>query len=121
MVYSTDRSKAVVPVLVLLFAALRFILRGDKFVLCLALCYFALVFFSSFSIAITSLREEGANLGAFRAFVRSALVRFCLFHLPLGVWEGQRLVIVALPGLFSYLFWNDQQHGYCELKDNYIS
>ena len=30
-VYSTDRSKAVVPVLVLLFVALVFILRGDLF------------------------------------------------------------------------------------------
>ena len=29
VVYSTDRSKAVVPVLVLLFVALWFILRGD--------------------------------------------------------------------------------------------
>ena len=29
--YSTDRSKAVVPVLVLLFVALWFILRGDLF------------------------------------------------------------------------------------------
>ena len=29
VVYSTDRSKAAVPVLVLLFGALRFILRGD--------------------------------------------------------------------------------------------
>ena len=29
MVYSTDRSKAVVPVLVLLLVALWFILRGD--------------------------------------------------------------------------------------------
>ena len=29
VVYSTDRSKAVVPVLVLLFVALCFILRGD--------------------------------------------------------------------------------------------
>ena len=31
MVYSTDRSKAVVPVLVLFFVALWFILRGDLF------------------------------------------------------------------------------------------
>ena len=31
MVYSTDRSEAVVPVLVLLFVALWFILRGDLF------------------------------------------------------------------------------------------
>ena len=58
------------------------------FVLCLTLCYFALVFFSPFSIAITSLREERANLSAFRTFVRFALVWFCLFSLPLGVLEG---------------------------------
>ena len=75
-----------------------------KFVLSLALCYFGLVFFSLFSIVITSLGEERANLSAFRTFVRFALVWFCLFPLPLGVWEGLRLVIVALPGLFSYLF-----------------
>ena len=31
VVYSTDRSKAIVPVLVLLFVALCFILRGDLF------------------------------------------------------------------------------------------
>ena len=31
VVYSTDRSKAVIPVLVLLFVALWFILRGDLF------------------------------------------------------------------------------------------
>ena len=33
------------------------------------------------------------------------LVWICRFPLPLGVWEGLRLVIVALPGLFSYLFF----------------
>ena len=53
--------------------------------LCLALCYFVLVFFSPFSIAITSLWEERASLGAFRTFVRFALVWFCLCPLPLGV------------------------------------
>ena len=31
VVYSTDRSKAMVPVLVLLFVALWFILRGNLF------------------------------------------------------------------------------------------
>ena len=31
VLYSTDRSKAVVPVLVLFFVALWFILRGDLF------------------------------------------------------------------------------------------
>ena len=41
-----------------------------RFILCLTLCYFVLVFFSPFSIAITSLGEERANLSAFRTFVR---------------------------------------------------
>ena len=48
--YSTDRSKAVVPVLVLLVVALWFMRR---FVLSLTLCYFVLVFFSPFSVVIT--------------------------------------------------------------------
>ena len=102
VVYSTDRPKAVVPVLVLLFVALWFI-RGVFFV-CLTLCHFVIVFFNPFSIAITSLGEERANLSAFRTFVRFVLVWICWFSLPLGVWEGLRFVIVALPGLFSYLF-----------------
>ena len=60
---------------------------------------------STSSIAITLFEEERANLSAFRTFIRFALVWFCLFPLPLGVWEGLRFVIVALPGLFSYLFF----------------
>ena len=76
-----------------------------RFVSCLTLC-FVLVFFSPFSIAINSLGEETANLRAFRTFVRFVLVWFCRFPLPLGVSEGLRFVIVALPGLFSYLFLN---------------
>ena len=63
------------------------------FVLCLTLYYFVLVFFSPLSIAITWLGEE------------RALVWFCLFPLPLGIWEGLRFVIVALPGFFSYLIF----------------
>ena len=56
--------------------------------------------------AITSLGEERANFGAFRTFVRFAVVWFCLLPLSLGVWEGLWFVIAALPGLFSYLlFW----------------
>ena len=57
--------------------------------------------FSLFNIAITSLGDDRANLSAFRTFVRFAFVWFCLFLLTLGVWEGLRLVIVALRGLFS--------------------
>ena len=64
-----------------------------------------LCFFSPFSIAITSLGEERAYLSALRTFVRLVLVWICRFPLPLGVWEGLRFVIVALPGLFSYLFF----------------
>ena len=86
--------------LVLLFVALWFILRGD--LLYVFPC--VLVFFSPFSIAITSLGEERANLSAFRTFVRSVLIWICRFHLPLGDWEGLWFVIVALPGLFSYPF-----------------
>ena len=75
-----------------------------RFVVCLSMCHFVLVFFSPFSIAITSLGEERANLCAFRTFVRFVLVWICRFPLPLGVWEGLRFVIVALPRLFSYPF-----------------
>ena len=60
------------------------------------------MFFSPVSIALISLGEERANLNVFRTFGRFALVWFCLFSLPLGVWEGLRLVFVALSGLFSY-------------------
>ena len=74
------------------------------------------MFFSPFSIAITSSGEERSKLSVFRTFVRFALVCFCLFPLRLGVWEGQRLVIMALPGLFSYLFREEattqSQHHY---------
>ena len=59
---------------------------------------FCSVVFSPFSIAVIALGEERANLSAFRTFVRFALVWFCL-------WEGLRFVIVALSGLFSYLFY----------------
>ena len=53
----------------------------NRFVLSFALCYFVLVFFSPFGIAITS-----ANLRVFRTFVRFALIWFCPFPLPLGDW-----------------------------------
>ena len=56
-----------------------------RFVLCLTLYYFVLVFFSPFSITITSLGEERANLSVFRTFVRFAIVWFCLFPFPLEV------------------------------------
>ena len=57
-----------------------FILRGDLF--CLALCYFVLVFFRPFSIAITTLEEVRANLSAFvRLFDLRLLGFVCFFFL----------------------------------------
>ena len=60
---------------------------------------FVLVFFSPFSIAKREL--------ILVLFVH--LFDLCLFgfvgFLFLGVWEGLRFVIVAIPGLFSYLFF----------------
>ena len=89
-------------VLVLLFVALWFILPGDLLYVFPCVILF-LCFFSPFSIAITSLGEERANLSAFRTFVLFVLV--CRFPLPLGVWEGLRFVIVALSRLFSYFLY----------------
>ena len=76
-----------------------------RFVVCLSMCHFVPVFFRPFSIAITPLGVERANLSAFRTFVRFMLVWICRFPLPLGVWEGLRFVIVALPGTFLLPFF----------------
>ena len=46
-------------------------------------------------------KRERANLSAFRTVVRFALVWYCLFPLPPGVWKGLWFVIVAIPGVFS--------------------
>ena len=67
VVYSTDRSKAVVLVLVLLFVALWFLLRDLFYVLPCVILF--LCFSVFFSIAITLLEEERANLNVFHKFV----------------------------------------------------
>ena len=74
-----------------------------QFVLCLTLCHFVLVFSVLLALRLPRLGKKRANLSAFRTVVRFVLVLICRFPLPLGVWEGLRFVIVALPGLFSYL------------------
>ena len=110
VVYSTNLSKTVVPVLVLLYGggpgvSLTLccfeVYSTRRSVLCLTMCHFVLVVCSRFSIAITSLGEERANLSAFHTFVRFVLVWICRFPLPLGVWEGLLFVVVALPGFFA--------------------
>ena len=80
------------------------------------MCHF--VFFSPFSIAITLLGEERANLSAFRKSVRFVLVWICRFPLHLGVWEGLRFVIVALPGITSYLFLIISKYHFLDTEGN---
>ena len=71
VVCAAGRSKAVVPVLFLFCAALWFILWA-RHVLKSSRALCPRVFFILFSIVITSLGEEGADLCASRVFV-------CLF------------------------------------------
>ena len=92
----------------LLFVACSLFYEAICFKSCLVL--FCNCIFSPFSIAITSLWEARANFSVFRTFVRFALVLFCLFPLPLHVWDGVRLVIVTFPGLFSNLFCHALVH-----------
>ena len=120
VVYSTDRSKAVVPVLVLLFGALWFILRGDLLYVLpcviLFLCFSVLL-----ALRLPRLGKRELILVLFvRTFVRFVLVWICRFPLPLGVWEGLRIVIVALPGLFSYLFWAMAETSDISLRNSQI-
>ena len=104
MVCSTDRSKAVIPVLVLLLVALWFVLRGDLLYVFPCVVFF-LVFFSPFSIAITSLEEERANLSAFRTFVRSV---------SSSSWGLGRAAVCdcGTPWTFLLLFFHMQVESY---------
>ena len=103
VVYSTDRSKAVVPVLVLLFVALWFILRGD-----LLYVFPCVILFLCFSVLLVlRLPRLGKRELILVLFVR--LFDLCFFGFVgflflLG--SGKGCVIVALPGLFSYLFFS---------------
>ena len=132
VVYYTDRSKAVVPVLVLLFVALWFILRGDLFYgfpcVILFLCFSVLLVLrlprlgKRELILVLSVRLFDFCLFGFVGFLWKGcglwmwhsldfsltffvFVWFCLFALPLSVWDRLRLVIVVLPGLFFITFF----------------
>ena len=105
VVYSTDRSKAVVPVLVLLFGALWFILRGDLlYVLPCAILFLCFSVLLALRLPRFGKRELILVLFVCLIVCLIVLVWICRFPLPLDVWEGLRFMIVALPGLFSYLF-----------------
>ena len=107
-----------IPVLVLLLL-LCVVYSKRRFFISLALCYFVLLFVSPFSTAITSLGEERANLSAFHTFVRLALVWFCLFPLPLSVWEGLRLVIVALLPFLDIIFAENTIYMYTCIANHF--
>ena len=79
----------------------------------LLLCFSVLL-----ALQLPRLGKKRASLGAFRTFVRFALVWFCLFPLPLGVWEWMRFVIVALPGLFLFPLFLNQAPSENELSEN---
>ena len=72
VVCSTDRSKAVVPVLVLLFVALWFILQGN--LLYVFPCVILFLCFSVLLVLRLPRLGKRANLSAFRTFVRFVLV-----------------------------------------------
>ena len=102
MVYSTERSEAVVPVLVLFFVALWFILRGDLFSPCLVL-FCSCIFSVLLALRLPRLGKRELNI-AFLMFLWFALAWFCLFPPPF------RVMIVTLPGYLSYLFYSPKQH-----------
>ena len=81
MIYSTDRSKTVVPVLVLLFVALWFILRGDLFYVLPCVILF-LCFQSSLAVRLPRLGKRELSLVLFDLCL-FGFVGF-LFRLVLG-------------------------------------
>ena len=87
VVYSTDRSKAVVPVLVLLFVALWFILRGDLFYVLPCV----ILFFSFSILLVLRLPRLGKRELILVLFVRSfdlCLFGFVGFLFLLGSGKG---------------------------------
>ena len=93
VVYSADHSKAVVPVLVLLFVALWFILRGDLFYV-LTLCYFVLCFSVLLALRLPRLGK--------RELISVFFV--CLFNLCLFGFIGFLFLLVSGKGCGLWLW-----------------
>ena len=105
MVYSTDRSKAKVPVLVLLFVTLWFILRGDLFYVLhcviLFLCFSVLL-----ALRLPRLGKRELTLVLFFLYVFSICACLVLSVSSSSWCLGRAaVVIMALPGLLSYHFF----------------
>ena len=97
VVYSTDYSKAVVPLLVLLFVALWFILRGDLFYVLPCV-----ILFLCFSVLLALRLPRLGKRECFSYVCSSCACLDLSVSSSSCVWEGLRFMIVALPGLFSY-------------------
>ena len=91
------------------------VFSARRFVLCLTLCYFVLVFFSFFTIAITSLWKAISNLSV---FVRLFDLRGFLFLLMsgkgcgLGLWYSLDFSLT-----FFLCTRTTDQDSCCSLKD----
>ena len=87
--------------LVLFFVALWFILRGDLFYILPCV-----ILFFCFSV-ILALRLPRLGKRELILVLFERVIDWCLFEFVCflsSFWEGLWFVIVALPGLFSYLF-----------------
>ena len=84
-----------------------------RFVLSFALCYFVLVFFSPFSIAITSLVEERAILVIFVHLFDLRLFSFVCFLSSCLGWAA--VCDCGTPWTFLLPFWKQRTH--CELEN----
>ena len=87
VVYSTDRSKAVVPVLVLLFVALWFY-STSRIVVCLSMCHFVLVFLVHLVLRLPRLGKRELILVLFVRLFDLCLFGFVGFLFLLGSGKG---------------------------------
>ena len=107
VVYSTDRSKAVVPVLVLLFVALWFILRGDLFYV--LPCVLLFLYFSvHLALRLPRLEKRELILVIFVRLFDLCLFGFVGFFFLRGAAVcscGTPRTFLALSEFFSYIFF----------------
>ena len=101
-VYSTDRSKAVIPVFVLLFDALWFILQGDLFYVLPCI-----ILFLCFSVLLAlRLPRLGKRVLMLVLFVRLFALCCLVLSVSSSSWCLGRAAVchLALPGLFLLFF-----------------
>ena len=114
VVCSTDRSKAVVPVLVLLFVALWFILRGD-----LLYVFPCVILFLCFSVLLVlrlpHLGKRELILVLFVYLFGLCLLRFVGFLFLLGSGKGCDLLLWHSLD-FSLTFFSSSQYDFNNVK-----